>query len=391
MKKLVFFSNYLNHHQVPLADAFYDILGDDYAFVATMPVEAEHLKGGKDYSSRKYCVVASKNAASRLYAMELAISAEVCVFGANSLEYAIERAKQSDSGLSFEFSERWLKRGWINILSPHLSKWWLTYQRYFKNKSFYKLNASAFAAKDHLKLHTYQGRCYKWGYFTAVPDNVAQGNKRLEKYEVEASQDVSTSRIAPTIMWCARFLKLKHPELPVMMAEELRRKGYDFQLDFYGSGDEEEPTKALVERKGLGDVIKFHGALPNAEVLKAMYQHDIFLFTSDSNEGWGAVANESMSQGCVLVGSDAIGSIPFLLDHKKNGMIFKSCNVDSLTEQMEWLLNHPQEMKKMQQAAMNTMQNVWSPKNAAHNFLQLVDDLENKRECSVLEGPGAKD
>ena len=32
---------------MPLADAFYELLGDDYAFVATMPVEAEHLKGGR--------------------------------------------------------------------------------------------------------------------------------------------------------------------------------------------------------------------------------------------------------------------------------------------------------------------------------------------------------
>ena len=34
--KLVFFSNYPNHHQVALADAFHDILGEDYAFVATV-------------------------------------------------------------------------------------------------------------------------------------------------------------------------------------------------------------------------------------------------------------------------------------------------------------------------------------------------------------------
>lgn len=47
MKKIVFFSNYLNHHQMPLADAFYELLGDDYAFVVTMPVEAEHLRGGR--------------------------------------------------------------------------------------------------------------------------------------------------------------------------------------------------------------------------------------------------------------------------------------------------------------------------------------------------------
>ena len=110
--------------------------------------------------------------------MRLVREAEVCVFGANSMEYALERVKQSECGLSFEFGERWLKRGWINVLSPHLRRWWLNYQRYFRHKPFYKLNASAFAAADHRKLHTYEGRCYRWGYFTAVP----------EKNEVEASR-----------------------------------------------------------------------------------------------------------------------------------------------------------------------------------------------------------
>lgn len=381
MKKLVLFSNYLNHHQQPLADAFYELLGDSFAFVATMPVDDLELKGGKDYSSREYCVVAAKDCTSKALAMNLARTSEICIFGAQSLDYAIERAKQPNCGLSFEFGERWLKRGWINVLSPHLRRWWLNYQRYFRHKPFYKLNASAFAAADHRKLHTYEGRCYRWGYFTAVP----------EKNDVEASLDVSTSGIAPTFMWCARFLKLKHPELPVLMAEKLRQKGHRFVIDFYGSGEEEASTRALASHLGLEDCINFLGAVPNEQVLQAMRQHDIFLFTSDSNEGWGAVANESMSQGCALVGSDAIGSVPFLLKHRENGMIFKSCNVESLTEQVEWLLNHPFEMNRIQQAAIETMQNVWSPKQAARNFLQLVNDLQNNRECSVKDGPGSLD
>lgn len=338
MKKLVLFSNYLNHHQQPLADAFYELLGDSFAFVATMPVDDLELKGGKDYSSREYCVVAAKDCTSKALAMNLARTSEICIFGAQSLDYAIERAKQPNCGLSFEFGERWLKRGWINVLSPHLRRWWLNYQRYFRHKPFYKLNASAFAAADHRKLHTYEGRCYRWGYFTAVP----------EKNEVEASLDVSTSGIAPTFMWCARFLKLKHPELPVLMAEKLRQKGHRFVIDFYGSGEEEASTRALASHLGLEDCIHFLGAVPNEQVLQAMRQHDIFLFTSDSNEGWGAVANESMSQGCALVGSDAIGSVPFLLKHRENGMIFKSCNVEFLTEQVEWLLNHLFEMNRIQ-------------------------------------------
>lgn len=162
-------------------------------------------------------------------------------------------------------------------------------------------------------------------------------------------------------------------------------------IDFYGSGEEEAPTRALASHLGLEDCIHFHGAVPNEQVLQAMRQHDIFLFTSDSNEGWGAVANESMSQGCVLVGSDAIGSIPFLVKHGQNGLVFRSCQVESLVEEAEWLITHPQEMRRMQRTAVSTMQEVWSPRNAARQFLQLVGDLKNGRECSVMEGPGSKE
>ena len=41
--------------------------------------------------------------------------------------------------------------------------------------------------------------------------------------------------------------------------------------------------------------------------------------------------------------------------------------------------------------AVSTMQEIWSPRNAARQFLQLVGDLENGRECSVMEGPGSKE
>lgn len=177
----------------------------------------------------------------------------------------------------------------------------------------------------------------------------------------------------------------------MLMAEKLRQKGHSFVIDFYGSGEEEASTRALASHLGLEDCINFLGAVPNEQVLQAMRQHDIFLFTSDSNEGWGAVANESMSQGCVLVGSDAIGSIPFLVKHRQNGLVFRSCQVDSLVEEAEWLITHPQEMRRMQRAAVSTMQKMWSPRNAARQFLQLVGDLENGRECSVKEGPGSKE
>lgn len=194
----------------------------------------------------------------------------------------------------------------------------------------------------------------------------------------------------------------KHPELPILMAERLKKKGYKFRLDMYGSGECEEASKKIAESLKLMDVVKFHGAVPNDKVHEAMRISEIFLFTSDRYEGWGAVANESLSEGCVLVASDAIGSSPYLINEGVNGFMFHSSNascsfdnpdelaLDSLCEKVEWLLEHPTERKQMRQNAQRVMQEVWSPVNAAKSLLQLIDDLKNEKDSYVLDGPCCK-
>ena len=191
-------------------------------------------------------------------------------------------------------------------------------------------------------------------------------------------------------MWCSRFLRWKHPELPVRMALKLKKQGYNFMLDMYGSGEEEEATKQLAKELGFEDVVKFHGALPNEEILEAMRKHEIFMFTSDRYEGWGAVANEAMANGCVLVASDAIGCTPYLIKEGRNGFSFKSEDADSLTDCVKRLLDNPADMYRMQKEARNTMVNMWSPKKAAEALLTLINDLQNNRECSILNGPCSK-
>lgn len=378
---LTFYSNFLNHHQVLIADELYILLGKDFRFVATLPRDEKELKGGADYSSRPYCILAGESAEAHDEAMRLARESDTCVFGACSQEYAVERARQKNCGLSFEVGERWLKRGWVNIISPRLREWWWNYQRYYRNKPFYKLCSSAFAAEDDRKMFAYKDRHFKWGYFTKVE----------EYFVVEAPNlGVSTSEITTHIMWCSRFLRLKHPELPVRMALKLKEQGYKFMLDMYGSGEEEEATKQLAKTLVVEDVVKFHGALPNEEILEAMRQHEIFLFTSDRYEGWGAVANEAMANGCVLVASNAIGSTPYLIIEGKNGFSFKSEDVESLTDCVKRLLDSPQDMCRMQKEARNTMVTMWSPPKAAEALLTLIDDLQNYRESSILNGPCSK-
>lgn len=386
--KIAFYSLFLNHHQACVADEFYGILGDDYVFVE-LSGSYDSKGATEDYSKRPYLLKAWKSSETYGMAMKLAREAEVCVFaGYESLPFEKERLNLHK--LSFEMGERMLKRGWLNLVSPRILKIVLAYHKgSWKNKPLFKLCCSAFTALDSHKLHSFKNKCYKWGYFTHVD----------EDFDVEASiKNVSTSEITQ-LMWCGRFLKWKHPELPVQMAAKLKAKGYKFVIHMYG--DESNVTKhdgvysrkrleTLIADLDVGDYVLLMGNRPNNEILNAMKSHHIFLFTSDRMEGWGAVSNESLANGCVLVASDAIGSAPYLIKEGVNGFMYHGKEVDSLTEKVEWLLAHPKEMKQMQQTAYMRMKNLWSPRKAAESFLILIEDLKNNRETSIVEGPCSK-
>ena len=374
--KLAFYSNYLNHHQVLVADALYALLGDEYRFVATLPRDENELKGGADYSSRPYCILAGESEAAHAEALALAENADTCVFGACSQEYAVARAKSNRQALSFECAERWLKHGLLTFGSPVFRKWLMNYYRYYRKANFHKLCCSAFAAGDDERLGAYRGKHYKWGYFTQV-DTLDDGAFESNGKEVR-------------LMWCARFIPLKHAELPIKMAKRLYDLECKFILDYYGDGPERVNCESMVEKLGLKDVVRFYGNRPNDEILRAMTNHDVLLFTSNRFEGWGAVMNEAMANGCAVVASDAIGSTPYLLRNGYNGFKFKSGSVDSLTEQVAYLILHPTELQVMKRNAYSNMQRFWSPKNAAQSLLQLIDDLKNGKETSIKEGPCSK-
>ena len=221
---LVFVTNFINHHQVYLADEFYHILGDNYKFIATEPIPESFIKNGYPIFERTYVVKAYENVNQLTYAHKLIDEAEVVIIGSASEDFVSGRIESGK--LTFRYSERWFKskpwfltgpRGWINFYRDHIR---------YRNKPVYMLCASAFTAKDVNAIGAYKNKCFKWGYFTRV-DELGVGAQK---------QGVSTSESTPHIMWCARFLRWKHPELPVKLAARLKKLGYKFVLNMFGPG-----------------------------------------------------------------------------------------------------------------------------------------------------------
>lgn len=374
---VTFFINYLNHHQQPVADEMFGLLGEDFRFVATFPRDENALKGGQDYSTRPYCILAAESDEANAMAHRLVTESDLCVFGAGNLYW--ERLRAKTGKLSFEVSERWFKRGIINILSPRLLKWLWLYHTRLRRLPFYKLCASAYTAPDCHKLKAFRDRCFKWGYFPALHKSI-DAEKYPEDSETQATK----------ILWVARFLRWKHPEIVVNSARQLVNEGYSFTIDMYGDGPEREKTIEMVKRLDLSDYINFPGAVPNTEVMKAMAEADIFLFTSDRNEGWGAVLNEAMGNGCCVIANDEIGSVPFLISNGENGFTYSNGNQYELNNILMYLMKNPQEQVRIGIAARRDIETLWSPSNAARCLIKLSESLTNGDETPIIQGPCSK-
>ena len=118
-----------------------------------------------------------------------------------------------------------------------------------------------------------------------------------------------------------------------------------------------------------------------------MEQIEIFQFTSNREEGWGAVLNESMSCACAVVANSEIGSVPFLIKHGQNGLIYNQGSVDELADCIIKLIESEQYRRKMGIGAYKTISENWAPQKAAENLLILIDAIQNGKPTPIQEGP----
>lgn len=239
------------------------------------------------------------------------------------------------------------------------------------------LCASGFCAQDAKRLGLYRNRCVRWGYFP-----------ECKEYDIQSLMKKKTEGHVTNILWAGRFLDLKHPEDAVSLALRLKENGYQFHMNIVGSGEMERTLRDLIDKHSLQNSVSLLGTKSLEEVRLLMEEANIYLFTSDFQEGWGAVLNEAMNSGCAVVASHAIGAVPFLLEDKKNGLIYQSGNIDMLFKKVKQLLDYPELQKNFGEQAYRTITEVWNAKEAAERFVHLVHAVSAGQSLDVYEtGP----
>ncbi len=94
--------------------------------------------------------------------------------------------------------------------------------------------------------------------------------------------------------------------------------------------------RATIEDAGIRSRIDMVGRLPYAEVKKLRWPGRIVVVPSRF-ESFANTAAEGMAAGCAVVASDA-GGIPEVVQHERNGLLFRSGDWPGLATQIERLL-----------------------------------------------------
>lgn len=247
------------------------------------------------------------------------------------------------------------------------------------------LCASSFVPNDCKWAFAFKNKTYKWGYFPPFKEIAI--NEVMDKRQVKDCVDV---------LYVARSLKLKHPELAIKAIQNLYLQGYKVKLTMVGGVfDGDKNSKKVFEycknqEKLTPDCITVLGAVENSKVRDLMLNSDIFVFTSDRNEGWGASLNEAMSSGCACVVSNAIGSAHFLINNEVNGLLFKNKSRSSLQLQLKRLLDDNSLRQSISVNAYYTILNEWRPEIAGQRLISLIHDLLCGKDTDYLTGPCSK-
>lgn len=358
---VVFVSNFLNHHQTSFCENMINKCSSFY-FIAT------DNGSNQGYQVSQFADYVVDYLADMEKSARLIVDADVVIFGSCPNDLISLRA--STNKLSFLYSERFFKKGVWRRFIP--TTYFAIYNRILKyrNNNMYVLCASAYMPLDLHLLGYPVSKCFKWGYF---PETNCYDIDILLKH-----------KDTKNILWVGRFLDWKHPDDVLKVAKKLKDDWVKFKIHIVGSGEMENELNNLLTVWKLEDCVTFLGSLSHKEVRERMEKAAIFIFSSDRNEGWGAVLNESLNSGCAVVASHAIGSVPYMIDDKVNGIIYRSGSVNDLYKKVKYLLENSHEQKNLGKRAYETIANRWNAREAAERLIKLSEYILAGRDYRKL-------
>lgn len=305
--KFVLHTSILSPHQLPLALEIAKSIGrENFRYVFTEPVSEERLRMGWGTDGMEGMSLYAKEFPNE--SREWLETADVVLSGVRDFDLFEHRARMGRK--TFYMSERWFRpitfgrfsvTGWTRLLFPKFLRMSLAIRRLSRRYDAFRVFPIGVYSRMNMRLiGVPEDKMTLWGYFVA-PSEVR--NKEVE------SQAVNRRKVF-RVMWAGRMIPCKRLDTLVKAIGYLIANGMnDISLTLVGNGQE----RGRLEGMSKGLPVEFMDSVPVSEVRGIMRRHDCFVFPSNKIEGWGAVVNEALVEGLVVLGSKKAGAVATVL------------------------------------------------------------------------------
>jgi len=166
--------------------------------------------------------------------------------------------------------------------------------------------------------------------------------------------------------------KEKGIEITLSELDMLKNIGIScWTYDIIGAGYQRDNLISIVNRMGLNNHIKFHGALKHNAVIEKLIDADVFVLPS-YREAFGVAYLEAMACGLLTVAVESQGPSA-VINHLKNGLLVKSRSPESLFESMKLTIDEKSAMRILAKNGQDHVYNNFSWSDHAKKLIRIYD------------------
>ena len=197
--------------------------------------------------------------------------------------------------------------------------------------------------EPHMKL-------FAKGKVKVIPNGVFVPKEYLTKSEDDIIQIISIGRVV-------RQKGIQHAINAIAnLPPEIQNKVH---LNIVGEGDYHATLEKLTIQNNLQKMVTFHGKVIGKPLQDIYQQCQIHLMPTTSHEGLPLTILEGMAFGLTTIASK-IGGIPSAITDGVNGFLIKPGNVQELTQKLKSLIEKPQKISAIGDAARTSVVNHYS-------------------------------
>jgi len=153
--------------------------------------------------------------------------------------------------------------------------------------------------------------------------------------------------IKPNLLWVRAFDKIYNPLMAIEVLILLKKSYPEARLCMVGADKDGSliEAKKLAKQRGVSNDIEFTGMLSKLEWTNKSAEFDVFINTT-SIDNMPVSVMEAMALGLLIVSTN-VGGLPYLINHKKNGLLVAENNAIEMADAIVNLIKNPAKATEM--------------------------------------------